>query len=102
MDRRRIGRIDLRGNEAIIEVLDDWQGCLVQGLDGQTSGLRRVRVWAESAGEAAAVDGDHFEKRAGRAVYRGDFVGPHPNLKLCRFTYHQSKPFFKSERRNGL
>jgi ATP-dependent RNA/DNA helicase IGHMBP2 len=64
MDRQRVGRIDLRGNAAIIEVPDEWQVRLVKALDGQTLGQRRVRVWAESQGEAAASDGDHFTQLA--------------------------------------
>ena len=64
MERRRVGRIDLRAGEAIIEIPDDWQVRLVQALDGQTLGRRRVRVWAESQGDASQVDGCHFEHLA--------------------------------------
>ncbi len=64
MDRQRVGRIDLQGNAAIIEVPDEWQVRLVKALDGQTLGQRRVRVWAESQGEARASDGDHFTQLA--------------------------------------
>ena len=67
MERRRVGRIDLRAGEAIIEIPDDCQvrlPRLVQALDGQTLGQRRVRVWAEGQGDASAVDGCHFEHLA--------------------------------------
>ena len=47
LDRRRVGRIELRGKEATIEIPDGWQSRLVKALDGQLLGDRRVRVWAD-------------------------------------------------------
>ncbi|MCP4455823.1 MAG: AAA family ATPase [Planctomycetes bacterium] len=64
MDRQRVGRIDLRGGEAIIEIPDGWQVRLVQALDGQRLGHRRVRVWVESQGDGSTADGCHFEHLA--------------------------------------
>jgi len=64
MDRQRVGRIDLRGGEAIIEIPDGWQVRLVQALDGQRLGRRHVRVWVESQGDGSTADGDHFEHLA--------------------------------------
>jgi hypothetical protein len=64
MDRQRVGRIDLRADAAIIEIPDAWQGRLVRALDGQSLGQRRVRVWAESPGDASGADGCHFENLA--------------------------------------
>jgi hypothetical protein len=34
LDRRRVGRIDLRGRLAVIEVPDGWPPRLVKALDG--------------------------------------------------------------------
>jgi len=65
MERRRVGRIDLRAGEAVIEIPDDWQVRLVKALDGQTLGGRRVRVWAESPRGASDTGGCHFERLAG-------------------------------------
>jgi len=65
MERRRVGRIDLRAGEAVIEIPDDWQVRLVKALDGQTLGGRRVRVWAESPRGASHTGGCHFERLAG-------------------------------------
>lgn len=64
MERQQVGRIDLLADAAIIEIPDDWQGRLVRALDGQAFGKRRVRVWAESQGDAVGADGGHFENLA--------------------------------------
>ena len=44
LDRRRVGRIELRGPAAIVEVPDGWEARLLKALDGQMFGDRRVRV----------------------------------------------------------
>jgi len=63
LDRGRVGRIDLEGRRATIEVPDGWETRLARALDGQRLGERRVRVWAE---EAKSVHGqeDHFQRLA--------------------------------------
>ena len=48
LDRRRVGRIELRGTQAVVEVPDGWEARLVKALDGQQLGDRRVRVWSRS------------------------------------------------------
>jgi superfamily I DNA and/or RNA helicase len=63
IDRRHVGRIDLRGASAIVEVPDDWLHKLVKALDGAALKERRVRAW--SGGTAAAGgDDDHFQRLA--------------------------------------
>lgn len=64
MVRQRVGRIDLHGDAAVIEIPDEWQVRLVRALDGQTLGKRCVRVWAESPGNALQAEGGHFEHLA--------------------------------------
>ena len=64
LDRRRVGRIELGGNAARIEVPDGWETRLVKALDGQPLGDRRVRAWAEAAGGSASGDADHFGRLA--------------------------------------
>jgi ATP-dependent RNA/DNA helicase IGHMBP2 len=59
LDRRRVGRIELRGAAAIIEVPDGWEARLLKALDGQTFGDRRVRARV-TAEHAAAGPEDHF------------------------------------------
>lgn len=59
LNRRHVGKIELRGREATIEVPEGWQDRLVKALDGQQLGQRRVRVWSDSP--ATSSDGeDHF------------------------------------------
>ncbi|MEQ8787277.1 MAG: AAA domain-containing protein [Pirellulaceae bacterium] len=48
LDRKRVGRIDLRGESAVVEVPDDWAPRLARQLDGQLLGERPLHVWAES------------------------------------------------------
>jgi superfamily I DNA and/or RNA helicase len=62
MDRQRVGRIDLLGGKAVMEVPDGWQARLTQALDGQPLGGRRVRVWAEGPADGEDTDGGHFER----------------------------------------
>ena len=49
LDRRRVGKIELRGNQATIEVPEGWELRLVNALDGQPLRERRVRAWADQA-----------------------------------------------------
>ncbi len=62
MERQRVGRIDLLGNKAVIEVPDGWQARLAQALDGRPLGGRRVRVWAEGPAQGEDPGSDHFER----------------------------------------
>ena len=62
LDRRRVGRIELRGKQATIEIPDDWQSRLVKALDGQMLGQRRVRVWVGTSAQAGCADDDHFQR----------------------------------------
>ncbi|MGE5293600.1 MAG: AAA domain-containing protein, partial [Solirubrobacterales bacterium] len=64
MERQRVGRIELLGGKAVLEVPDGWQGRLAQALDGQPLGGRRVRVWAEGPAQGEAAGTDHFERLA--------------------------------------
>ncbi len=59
LDRRRVGRIELRGNSAVVEVPDGWEARLLKALDGQMFGDRRVRARITSAGAAVGPE-DHF------------------------------------------
>jgi hypothetical protein len=61
LDRRRVGRIDLRGRLAVIEVPDGWPPRLVKALDGAAFKDGRLRAW--SAAPAGGGD-DHFRRLA--------------------------------------
>ena len=60
LDRRRVGRIELRGPAAVIEVPDGWEARLLKALDGQMFGDRRVRARIASDRAAATGPEDHF------------------------------------------
>src|SRR6476620_3312665 len=44
--RDRVGKIDLRGNTAAVEVPDDWVARLVRSLDGAALKDRKLRAWS--------------------------------------------------------
>src|SRR5262249_34507484 len=62
LDRRLVGRIDLQGRTATVEVPDTWEGRLLKALDGARLNERRLRAW--SGGGPAAGQGDHFQRLA--------------------------------------
>jgi len=62
LDRSRVGRIELQGRRASIEVPDGWESRLARTLDGQMLGERRVRVWAGPSPANAGGDEDHFQR----------------------------------------
>ena len=64
LDRQRVGRIELHGGRATVEVPEGWQFRLARQLDGQRLGDRPVRVWAERSGSGRAAGEDHFERLA--------------------------------------
>jgi ATP-dependent RNA/DNA helicase IGHMBP2 len=60
IDRRQVGRIDLRGPTALIEVPATWEARLVKALDGAALRERRLRAWI--AGETQGGEHDHFQR----------------------------------------
>ena len=64
LDRGRVGRIELQGKRATVEVPDGWEARLVRALDGQPLGERRVRVWAGDSPASGRGDEDHFQRLA--------------------------------------
>jgi ATP-dependent RNA/DNA helicase IGHMBP2 len=63
LDRKRVGRIEVRGGRATVEVPEGWQFRLARDLDGQSLGNRPVRVWAERAAVGGGQE-DHFQRLA--------------------------------------
>jgi len=62
MRAEQIGKIDLRGTMASVEVPAGWETRLVKALDGQMLKERRLRVWSSGSGGAAAGEEDHFQR----------------------------------------
>ncbi|MCH5377071.1 MAG: IGHMBP2 family helicase [Planctomycetes bacterium] len=67
LDRQRVGRIELQGGSANIEVPEGWHLRLARALDGQWLGDRRIRAWADSPASSRAAGEDHFQ-RLGRLL----------------------------------
>jgi superfamily I DNA and/or RNA helicase len=61
LDGRLVGRIDVQGRLATVEVPDSWEARLLRALDGATLNERRLRVWSASS---ARNPDDHFERLA--------------------------------------
>ena len=62
LDRSRVGRIELQGNRATIEVPNGWETRLARTLEGQTLGERRVRAWAGGSPANSGGEEDHFQR----------------------------------------
>src|SRR5262249_36973601 len=63
IDRALVGRIDLQGATAAVEVPDAWLPRLVKALDGATLRDRRLRAWAGAVGSGSGPE-DHFQRLA--------------------------------------
>jgi hypothetical protein len=62
--REQVGRIDLRGAIAVIEVPAGWERRLVKALDGAALKERRLRAWSTADPAAASGAEDHFQRLA--------------------------------------
>jgi ATP-dependent RNA/DNA helicase IGHMBP2 len=65
--RPLVGKIELRGNVAAIEVPAGWEGRLARALDGTAFKGRSLRAWAASDEAVAANVEEHF-RRLGRLL----------------------------------
>ena len=72
IDRQKVGRIELQGRVALVEVPDDWGPRLARALDGQALGQRRVSVRVVSRAMAGAV-GASVARRRPAKVLGSDF-----------------------------
>ncbi|MGA2621120.1 MAG: AAA domain-containing protein, partial [Thermoguttaceae bacterium] len=62
--RRQVGRIELHGNRAAVEVPEGWPSRLIKLLDGRPWNDRRVRVWAAGQPADSPASADHFQRLA--------------------------------------
>src|SRR5437660_7264339 len=62
--REQVGRIDLRGSEAVVEVPDGWETRLVKALDGTTLKDRRLRAWVAAPESPSSSGEDHLQRLA--------------------------------------
>src|SRR5262249_7430505 len=61
IDGRQVGRIDLHGPLATVQVPEAWGPRLVKALDGAAFRERRVRAWISGANTSPNAD-DHFQR----------------------------------------
>lgn len=87
LDHRRLGKLELRGNQAEVEIPAGWETRLVKAIAATPLRERRVRAWAEGTSQAAPSERAHFERlaqllelesqaEAQRAVERGRRLSP--------------------------
>ncbi len=62
LDRRRVGRIELHGGQATVEVPDGQEARLVKALDGATLKDRRIRARIASSPLVTSGGEDHFQR----------------------------------------
>lgn len=62
MDRRHVGKIELLGGQASVEVSDGWESRLVRILDGALLGHRRIRARVAAGPKTIASKEDHFQR----------------------------------------
>ena len=62
--REQVGRIDLRGSSAVVEVPAGWEARLVKTLDGASFKERLLRAWSTGAAVSPADADDHFQRLA--------------------------------------
>lgn len=62
LDENRIGKIELEGRRATIEIPAGWEARLVRALDGTRLDERRVRAWSSGAAAANPDNHEHFER----------------------------------------
>jgi ATP-dependent RNA/DNA helicase IGHMBP2 len=63
LGRQQVGRIDLNGPAATVEIPDGWENRLVRALDGAPFKDRRLRAWITGATPQSGGE-DHFRRLA--------------------------------------
>lgn len=64
LDGRRVGRIELHGGNATIEIPDGWESRLIKALDGQLFGEQRIRARISGLPASGRSQEDHFQRLA--------------------------------------
>ncbi|HWC88632.1 MAG TPA: AAA domain-containing protein [Pirellulales bacterium] len=64
IERSKIGRIDLQGKRAAVQVPEGRLERLARQLDGTAFGERRIRAWMEMPEAAGRTGEDHFQRLA--------------------------------------
>lgn len=64
VDRRRVGRIELRGVQASVQVPEGWEFRVAKALDGVSMAGRRIRARVAGAAATDESSEDHFQRQA--------------------------------------
>ena len=70
VDERQLGRVDLRGTAAVIEVTEQWAGRLLKTIDGVSWKDRRLRVRMIPSAITLLSGEDHFQRLSRLLVQR--------------------------------
>ena len=62
VNTRQLGKVDLRGGTAVVEVPEQWVARLVRSLDGASWKERRLRAWTTTALAPTTHEEDHFQR----------------------------------------
>jgi superfamily I DNA and/or RNA helicase len=90
IDRKRVGRIDLQGPTAVVEVPDGWESRLAKALDGAEFRTRRLRAWS-APGEARGSDEDHFQRLSRLLDLESRAEAAQAAEKLARLSAHDAE-----------
>jgi superfamily I DNA and/or RNA helicase len=86
IEGKRIGKIELQGSTAIVEAPDDWEGKLLNALDGALLNGRRVRAWARGSSVSYSTDEDHFQRLARLLELEGQAEAEQARARLEQLT----------------
>lgn len=90
VERKRVGRIDLQGTTAIVEVPEGWETRLAKTLDGAEFRTGRLRVWSGRA-ESRGSDEDHFQRLARLLDLESRAEAAQAAEKLARLSGHEAE-----------
>src|SRR5262249_8078165 len=80
----RVGKIDLRGTMASVEVPAGWEARLVKALDGGMLKERRLRVWSSGSGGSGSAEEDHFQRLSRLVALESEAEAMKPGERLGR------------------
>lgn len=90
LDRKRVGRIDLRGGAALVEIPDGWEARLVKALDGAICGPRRIRASLVSS-TSNTGDEDHFQRLTRLLDLESRAEAAQASARLARLTPEEAE-----------
>lgn len=90
IEGKRVGRIDLQGPTAVIEVPDGWDARLAKTLDGAEFRTGRLRAWSGRR-DAPRSDEDHFQRLARLLELESRAEAEQAAERLARLPGHEAE-----------